>query len=504
MDIRITVKDGTSARKIPCRRGESVLSALQKAGIYVSAPCGGKGRCGKCRVRLKDQSEVLACRLYPKEDLAIELIGQSEDTFDVLTEDAVTAKRANPKEPLGLAIDIGTTTIAMALAGLAGGQTLASYAAVNRQRAWGADVISRIQAANDGAGEALQKSIRGDLWKGIRAVLEDAGALPERLQKIAIACNTTMGHLLMGYSCKGLGLYPFRPVNIGTVTGSVPEVLGEGEGAIDLSGCTVTLLPGISTYVGGDILSGLLSCGFDKSAELSMLIDLGTNGEMAIGQKDRILVTSTAAGPAFEGGNISCGTGSVAGAVCGVTLRDGKAKVRTIGGAPPIGICGTGVIETVSELVREGLVDETGLLSEPYFAEGFPLGTAPDGRPITFTQKDVRELQLAKAAVRAGLETLRLRWGAGYRDIRRVYLAGGFGYHIDQEKAVSIGLLPAELSDRLVTAGNTSLSGALAYLRDETAPARAERILSAAREIGLSADKDFNELYMEHMYYGSV
>ena len=265
--------------------------------------------------------------------------------------------------------------------------------------------------------------------------------------------------------------------------------------------CPVILLPGISTYVGGDILSGLLSCGFDEKEPTALLVDLGTNGEMAVGNQNRILVTSTAAGPAFEGGNISCGMGSVAGAICNVDLTDGTTKVQTIGNKPPEGLCGTGVIETVSELVKEGYVDETGHLEEPYFKSGFPLGTNSRGETITFTQKDVREIQLAKSAVRAGIETLLKRFGAGYEDVDAVYLAGGFGFHMSQKKAVSIGLLPKELEKKLVTVGNSSLAGAVRYLTDETAPERCAKILDRASEVELSTDSAFNEFYMDYMYF---
>ena len=178
-----------------------------------------------------------------------------------------------------------------------------------------------------------------------------------------------------------------------------------------------------------------------------MLIDLGTNGEMAVGCRDRILVTSTAAGPAFEGGDIVCGTGSIPGAICSVELRDGRASVQTIGGKPASGICGTGVIDTVYELKKTGIIDETGLMEEPWFDEGFLLSEAAlsdSGREIRFYQKDVRELQLAKSAVRAGLETLLSRYGTSYDEISHIYIAGGFGHQMDVAKAAAIGLLPEE------------------------------------------------------------
>lgn len=268
-----------------------------------------------------------------------------------------------------------------------------------------------------------------------------------------------------------------------------------------LTDAQIILLPGISTYVGADISAGMLSCGFDKAEKPSLLIDLGTNGEMGVGCKDRIMVTSTAAGPAFEGGNISWGMGSVKGAICGVEIDGDKVKVNTIGDKPPIGLCGTGVIETVSELLKAELIDETGMLDEDYFDDGYPLAKTPDGDEIVFTQQDVREIQLAKSAVRAGVETLLLRYGIGYEDVDKVYLAGGFGYKINLDKAISIGLLPEELHDKIEAVGNSSLGGTVVYLTEEDAAERMERIIGASEEIGLSTDKDFNRFYTDYMFF---
>ena len=232
-----------------------------------------------------------------------------------------------------------------------------------------------------------------------------------------------------------------------------------------------------------------------------MLIDLGTNGEMAIGNRERILVTSTAAGPAFEGGNISCGMGSVPGAICQVQISGTEVSCGTIGDRPPVGLCGTGVIETACELLKAELIDETGMLDEDYFDDGFVLAKTPSGEEISFTQKDVREIQLAKAAVRAGLETLMLRYGVTYDDIDTLYLAGGFGFHLNLEKAAAIGLIPEELLDRAKAVGNSSLGGAAVWLTEPGAAERMERIIAVSEEIPLASDKDFNQFYMDSMFF---
>jgi len=376
------------------------------------------------------------------------------------------------------------------------GRAVQTYTAINRQRAYGADVISRIKASCEGAKAALKESIREDLNRGIRWLMEKTGMTQEQVRGIVIAGNTTMIHLLMGYDCAGLGVYPFTPVNIDLIRGGSREILG---GDLD---APVSVLPGISAYVGGDITAGLLECGFDRSEEISMLIDLGTNGEMAIGNRERILVTSTAAGPAFEGGNIQWGTGSVAGAISSVEIKNGRVRIHTIGEREPVGICGTGVLETAAELVHNGIADETGLLDEKYFDGGYPLAVGKDGKTICFTQQDVREIQLAKAAVRAGLETLILRYGIHKEEISHIYLAGGFGFHLDMQKAVRIGLLPEEFEGRVRTVGNSSLGGAVRFLMEEGAEDRLERMRGVTSEIGLSNDRDFHAFYMDYMFFG--
>lgn len=518
----VTVQKGEEARKIYLEEGESLLTGLIREGYYVSAPCGGKGRCGKCRIRVvkgdvwitqedkkaftREELEAgwrLACRAYPVEDIVISFELMDESEFEILSDCKEEAEEKGSAEDgetsYNIAVDIGTTTIAMELLGKKSGKNIHTVTLINSQRMYGADVISRIQASVDGKKEALRDCIRKDLLEGIHRLSGEAGVDIKKIERIAIGGNTTMGHLLMGYDCQSLGVFPFTPVNIGFIKGSFEEILGSRECEAE-----IVLLPGISTYVGGDIASGLYACGFHETEEICMLVDLGTNGEMAVGNKERILVTSTAAGPAFEGGNISWGTGSVAGAICSVEITDGKARVKTIQDKNPVGICGTGVVETTMELVRDELVDETGLLDEEYFEEGFPLAKTDKGEVIRFTQKDVREIQLAKAAIRAGAETLILKYGIAKEQVAKVYLAGGFGYKLDKDKAIAIGMLPGEFKEQIEAVGNSSLAGAVRYLREEDGEKTLEKIIARSEEIGLSSDKEFNEAYMDSMMFEEI
>ncbi len=496
------------------------MDTLLREGFYMSAPCGGTGRCGKCRIQVlagqatvshedlrcftKEELEQgwrLSCTLYPSEDMTISFDFNDESEFDVISAyEGVTLNQESDQEQgtYAIAIDIGTTTLAFQLLNLENKNICGTVTAINNQRKYGADVVSRIQAAIDGRQKELQDCVRKDLQKGIQKLLEDCRVKLSQVIRIGIGCNTTMGHLLLGYACDGLGVFPFTPVNIQLVKGCMQEIL-------DMEGdAEVTVLPGISTYVGGDIVAGLYSCEFQKTDEICLLVDLGTNGEMALGNGRKILVTSTAAGPAFEGGNISCGMGSVAGAICGVKLEHTKAKVSTIYEKAPIGICGTGVVETVAELVREGLLDETGLLDEDYFEEGFPLAHTLDGKTIVLTQKDIRELQLAKAAIRAGIETLLLRYGVGKDEVAKVYLAGGFGYRLDTIKAIAIGMLPEEFAGKIYAVGNSCLAGVVNYLKTVQNVNDLQELVEMSEEIHLSTDKDFNDAYIEAMMFDTV
>ena len=518
MTIQV-IRNGKEIR-IPGKEDSSLLEQLRSHGIYISAACGGRGACGKCKVQMlsgaagiseadrKCISEAelaagwrLACMAYPGKDCRVRLDSEDESGFEAVAGHCCEVGRekagSEGADGYDIAIDIGTTTIAIGLIDHSGGEALHTVTAVNHQRAFGADVISRIQAANEGHGEALKACIRQDLYEGIKRLLKESGTVGGSIRRIAIAGNSTLGHLLMGYSCETLGVYPFTPVNIGRIRTTASELFGAQLAAE----ADVLLLPGITTYVGADIAAGMLACDFDRREKPCLLIDLGTNGEMAVGNKERILVTSTAAGPAFEGGNISCGMGSIPGAICNVTIGASGIRLRTIKDQPPIGLCGTGVIETTYELVKAGLVDETGMLEEAYFEEGFPLANTPEGAPITFTQKDVREMQLAKSAVRAGMETLLKRYGITYDDIDQVFLAGGFGYKVDLEKTIGIGMLPEELKAKTTAIGNSSLAGAAKYLSTSAAEERLKKIIGSSKEVELSSDADFNELYMTHMFF---
>ena len=535
-EVNIQVIREEKRTTIICKSDESLMAALDRQGYYISAVCGGRGTCGKCKIKVIDgdlkittqdekklkQEELddgyrLSCMAYPEQDCSIELFTSDESDFEIITDmSSKTNEQISEDHEYGFAVDIGTTTIAISLVGLNSKNVLKTHTTINKQRAYGADVVARMQASNQGQSEILRNSIRVDLTNGFKQLVKDMKIDNLQVKQIAIAGNTTMGHLLMGYSCKTLGEVPFVPVNIKRIEESFEEIF-----ASDDFEALVTLVPGISAFVGADVVAGLVVTDFDKSNKLSMLVDLGTNGEMAIGTKDNLIVTSTAAGPAFEGGNISHGVGSIAGAISDVYIGEeanfpeNNDKIfnykntysNTIGNKTPVGICGTGVIASTSELIRNGIADENGLLEDPYFEEGYPIYLSDEDEHaekengIYFTQKDIREIQLAKAAVRGGIETLMLRYGVTHDEIDTVYLAGGFGFKLDIEKATNIGLLPKQFRGKIKTIGNGSLAGAVKYLIEEDAKNRFDKIASNSKELNLASDKDFFDIYVDSMAF---
>lgn len=538
MDERLTIKimESLTSKKtisIYMSRGENLLEVLVGNNLSISSDCGALGTCGKCLVQvvegalditLQDKAELsetdiangyrLACMAYPSMDCTIILATEINDIFNVVTESICGHAEINSRTDRGsrtysgdsreeaqigntldkgndyiIAVDLGTTTLALALVALPEGEVVDNYTAINPQRVYGSDVVSRIKASNEGKLNILSRLVWEELKKGILNLIKKQQIKLEDIKGITISGNTTMIHILMEYPCDGLGTYPFTPVNIGLISRSADDIF-----AIDYK-LPVTILPGISVFVGADITAGLLACGIDREESPCLFIDLGTNGEMALGNRDSILVTSTAAGPAFEGGNISCGIASIPGAICHVSCEGEQLIYETINDEPAIGICGTGLIELTAQLLKEGIIDSTGLLSDPYFENGYRIAG------LRFIQKDIRELQMAKAAIRSGVDILVKRFGISYNQIDKVYIAGGFGYYLDIGKAIDIGLLPTALMNNARSVGNTSLSGAIYTIIDADADNRINHIISTAEEIHLANDEEFNDLFVQYLSF---
>jgi uncharacterized 2Fe-2S/4Fe-4S cluster protein (DUF4445 family) len=391
-------------------------------------------------------------------------------------------------------VDIGTTTLAVKLIDLTSSRTAGTAAAINAQRPYGADVISRIGESMDDASK-LSALITAQLDAMIKKLIADTGAPNKDIRRLIIAGNTTMSYILLGLPCRSLGRAPFEPAHKIDAAYTYEQIFH----STALS-CPVHVMPYISAFVGGDITSGLLTL---EQEDDFILIDMGTNGELVYKKNGVLRCTSTAAGPAFEGGNISCGMGSTEGAISEVKWSGDRFTIRTIGSTQPTGICGSGLLDLMACCAKEGFIDETGRLEEdaaPVTEEGIRIATNEDtGQAICLTQKDIREFQLAKGAIRTGLEILILESNNAVPG--KVYLAGGFGQHLNPASAIASGLMPAGLEGRITPAGNSSLAGAVFSCIDPESLTRAQHMTDGAHEINLGAHPKFNDLFMDYMMF---
>lgn len=379
---------------------------------------------------------------------------------------------------LAVCIDLGTTTVEGALVDRSSGNILAAERVLNSQKTYGSDVISRIDACLSGKADELKNAVRNDVADLTDKMLKSAGIedrLKDRIPSF-IAGNTVMTHIFAGFDVSGLAAAPYEPVTTDFV---------ETDGFL--------LMPGLGAFVGGDVLMGMIASGAFESDEVTAFIDVGTNGEMAVGSRDGILAGGTAAGPAFEGGSISCGSPAKPGAISGVEISGRLVDVKTLGDEKPGSICGSGIIEAVSEFLRNGIIDGHGNMAEEYDGV-FTL--CPD---VTITQDDVRQVQLAKSAIRAGLETLVETAGIRAADVKRLYVAGGFGKNLNVEKCCGIGLIPSELKDKCVLSGNTSLSGTIKYACGEITNEMIRDVKVRTRTVNFAGLGSFRQKFIENM-----
>lgn len=414
-----------------------------------------------------------------------------------------------------VAVDIGTTTVAAYLADVSTGTVVEIEAALNRQSPYGADVVSRLEHARKGPEEAdaLREAITGQLKTMIGDLLDRGGVAARDLHVLSVAGNTAMIHLLTGLDASGIGEAPFLPAAL-----EIPPFFAGEIGIEGFPRLRVHPLPSLSAYVGADITGGILASGMNRREGTDLLLDIGTNGEMALGGKEGLVCCSTAAGPAFEGAHLSSGSGSVAGAVDHFDLVDGTLSYTTIDNAPAVGICGSGVVDFVAAALEAGAIDETGRIVEelgPNFAgprlESGETGPefvwdAPEapGGTITFSQKDLREVQLAKAAIAAGVETLMNLDSTEPDSIGTVWLAGGFGSYIRSDSALAIGLLPRAFEGKVRSLGNAAARGALMTLFSRDHLSEAYRVARESRTVELSGREDFRNAYVEAMFFSTM
>ncbi len=606
----VKVSNGNSVSSIEVEDGVSLLESISKIkDMHIDATCGGKGTCGKCKVKiskgnlskpskseikflgdrdLKDgyrlscmvpvtgnidvlidgineRSQVLTShkgfteRLNPiisKKHLKIPLPSLEDQRSDlsrvlesipldnpsvslplrqklpsllrnseysitaVFSDDTLVEVEAGDTENLNyaIAVDIGTTTIAAYLLDSNTGNILDTISGLNSQKIFGADVISRIEYTMQGDGklELLQNKIVTQISDQCIFLAERNNISRENIYSLILAGNTTMLHLFFGVDPVGIAAAPFIPGFRNAITLSSSALK-------DFSlNCRIYSLPSISGYVGADIVSGILATRMHESKELSLLIDIGTNGEIVLGNKEKLYCCSTAAGPAFEGAHISCGLGGITGAVDSAVLERDHIKFSTIGNEKAIGICGSGIIDIVAVLLRSGLVDYTGripdegetkngisseLLKKLKIDKNVPAFLVADasesgnGEDIVFTQTDIREVQLAKAAISAGILSLLNKAGKSVSEVDHLFVAGGFGSYISIKSAADIGLFPAELLEKTESVGNTAGLGALTCALSKENFNQSKEVAKITEYVELSSDTFFNMKYMEEMVF---
>lgn len=579
--------------KVTVDAGVTLMTAAAEAGVEFEGPCGGRGVCGKCRMRIRegaDQDWVLACQTEVNADLVVEIPQQeiylsrktalTQQDMDVEIDPGITRRtiqvqppsiehqvsdatrllealgepanlklgvlRALPgvlrearhlvtvvmhekdviavepgeheREPLyGLAVDIGTTTVVGTLVNLTTGKNVAAASAGNTQNIFGADVISRIQHAAKGPKELEQ--LRRRVVQVINRLGEKlahaAGIRTSSVYQAAVVCNTTMHHLFLGLDPRHLAPAPFTPV--------VTDLVTVEAGELGLNLCPhapVHLLPNVAGYVGADTVGVILSTKLYDVDRRILSVDIGTNGEIVLALPGRMLTCSTAAGPAFEGAQIKCGMRAQAGAIEKVRIDEDQVTYEVIGDEPAKGICGSGLMDAISEMHRVGVIEANGRIVPPEKADHLPeflrkrihdrganayfvIATPEEtgGPEVYLSQKDVRELQLAKGAIRAGIEVLLQKAGISSAELDEILLAGAFGSYIDKRSALGIGLLPAVDPGKIRAVGNAAGAGAMLALLSRRIRREAASIARTCEHMELSTVPEFQEAFIKHLNF---
>jgi len=505
---RVPVTFEPSGARAWVAKGDSVLSAARAAGVHIFATCGGRGVCGACGVRVLSgvlaepaPDEISALRNAPS---GVRLACRAIVSGPVSVRPTVSSLSRADSEWLTTAselvagVDLGTTTVSAVLLDRSTGRQAGASVVSNRQLSFGADVVSRVGAALDGHGSELRRLAEESV---LDALEQAAPGATSKLTRIVIAGNPAMSSLLCGVDVASLGSHPFSPPKGSDVLPSDSRLRSA------LPSVEMAIVPPVAGFVGGDALAGMVILDFDSVSVSCLLVDIGTNAEVALVNKGRITVTSAAAGPAFDGVGIACAGPAVDGAVIGVGVDDdGRVSLTTMGEAEPTWFSGSGLISALASLkrmghvTRDGRLHATGALSERFSVGGdgvvrVRFGDAPGALEVT--QLDVRAIQLAKAAVRVAI-------GALLRDSRvrsarlgSVYVSGAFGGALDPADLAELGIVPADAANRVESVGNSSLMGAAAMALDPSMMERAQGLANSARHLDLAVQNDFAERLIE-------
>jgi uncharacterized 2Fe-2S/4Fe-4S cluster protein (DUF4445 family) len=504
-------------KQITIHAGATLLEAAGQAGIILNTVCGGKGICKKCLVNIEpDGKKVLACQYRIQSDLTVtiptgsryfeqKILEHGIDTH-LNIQPTVHEKYGDKDKILGLAVDIGTTTIVAKLVDMTNGQCLATQAALNPQSRHGDDVVSRIAyAKTDKKSAELHKLIIGCINDLIEKLCKYASIDSNDIYEMCVVGNTTMNHLFLKLPVVQLGQAPYKAFSLDAhdVPAKKLHLRINPEGNIHT-------VENIAGFVGSDTTAVALATDIDSVEEMSLAIDIGTNGEIVLGTKDKLYAASCAAGPAFEGARITCGSRAIKGAIEAVVVDNGDIALDVIGGTAPHSICGSGLIDAVAVMLDLGIIDPSGRFAEsnelpPAIASrmcdksGQPAFLLTDD--VFLTQRDIREVQLAKAAIRAGTKILQLKLGIADADIQHILLAGAFGNYIRPKSAMRIGLLPNVPLERIHFVGNAAGSGAQMILLSQHCRDKARELARKIEYIEIAHEKDFTTVFADSILF---
>ena len=520
-------------KQISIHSGATIIEAAGQAGIILNTVCGGRGTCKKCVVYLEpDARKVLACQYRINSDLTVTIPNESK-FFEqrIVTEGIETRSLIQPdiyKRYLpegstallfGLAVDLGTTTIVARLIDLAVGRRLATQAVLNPQTRFGDDVVSRIAYARTGKEFAeLRQAVTDCINDLIEKLCRQAAIDENDIYEMCLVGNTTMNHIFLGLPVAQLGQAPYQAFSL-DAHDAVPGELGI---RINPSG-NIHTVENIAGFVGSDTTAVAIAADIDSAEEMTLIVDIGTNGEIVLGTKDKLYAASCAAGPALEGARITCGSRAAEGAIEAVVMNENDIDLDVIGDTPPRSICGSGLIDAVAVMLDLGIIDSTGRFTNPETSKdklpqtilsrivkldsepAFILAPASNNndRPVFLSQKDIRQVQLAKGAIRTGIILLQKKLDLKGPDIEHVLLAGAFGNYIRKESALRIGLLPAVEVEKIRFIGNAAASGAQMILLSRHCRDKAHELARRIEYVEIAHEPDFQDVFADSMLFNA-
>jgi len=509
--------------------GATLLDAAGQAGIILNTICGGKGTCKKCMVKIEPTGrEVLACQYRIQSDLTVTIPDESRFfeqkilKHGIDTEIEATAAvyekyigKASPEKIFGIAVDIGTTTVVAKLINMIDGQCLATEAVVNPQSRYGDDVISRISYAQNEEKLAELHRVIIDCVNDLTSKLcRKTNVDAKFIYEICVVGNTTMGHIFLKLPVSQLGQAPYKAFSLDAHDVSAERLHLE----INPAG-KIHTVENIAGFVGSDTTAVALAVDIDTAEKMTLVVDIGTNGELVLGTKEKLYAASCAAGPALEGARITCGSRAAEGAIEAVVVNEDDIDLEVIGNCPARSICGSGLIDAVAVMLELGIIDLTGRFVKPENLKGkispaifsrigeqqgepaFVLSDSGTNGKIFLRQKDIRETQLAKAAIRAGIKLLQNRIGLKDDDIERILLAGAFGNYIRKESALRIGLLPDVPLERIVFVGNAASSGARMALVSQHYRDKARELAGKIEYVEIAHEPEFQDVFADSILF---